>query len=268
MYRPDNIAIAGISCFLLWGLFFGTKDAQGFPESHGPFTVVQDNTVPLNICKPVQRNLVNVHPALGSVTFSAPDGRTLKLNIETQADPYAEKYFVQISAGEKDITSRIEVPLVATVVYLLPSEAICKDLNGDGITDFITTHSLHGNGLGASFYDRLVMLSSSPAGYRFWLVRTMDPTQNDFQLIGDPKSMVMLTTSFANSGGAVPHSYYVYDLWRFLGDELVLSNELDTRFAKWVWMTFSENHKTAASLSNDDKLRMLPPRTAQEVTFP
>ncbi len=122
--------------------------------------------------------------------------------------------------------------------------------------------------LARGFYDHLVMLSSSSASYRFWLVRTMDPTQSDFQLVGDDESLVMLTTSFANSGGDVPHSYYVYDLWRFLDDELVLSNELDTRFPKWVWMTFSENHKTAASLSNDDKLRMLPPRTAQEVTFP
>ena len=92
--------------------------------------------------------------------------------------------------------------------------------------------------------------------------------QNDFQLIGDPESMVMLTTSFANSGGAQPHSYYVYDLWRFLDDGLVLSNELDTRFPKWVWMTISDNHKTASSLSNDDKLRMLPPRKVQQVTSP
>lgn len=264
----DKIAIAGISCFLLCGLFFGAKDAQGFPESHGPFSAGQFNTVPMDMCKPVERNLVNVHPALGSVTFSATDGRTLKLNIATQVDPYTEKYFVQISAGEKDITSKIEVPLVATVVSLLPSEAICKDLNGDGITDFITTHSLHGNGLGARFFDHLVMLSSSPAGYKFWLVRTMDPTQNDFQLFEDSESIVMLTTSFANSGGAKPHSYYVFDLWRFLDDELVLSNELDTRFPKWIWMTISENHKPVASLSSDDKLRMLPPRTAREVTSP
>ena len=164
------------------------------------------------------------------------------------------------------MTPRVKVPLVSTVVHLLPTEAICQDVNGDGITDFITDHSKHGNGLGASFYDRLVVLSSSSGGYRFWILQNMDPSPEDYVTFGELEPIVMVTTTFANSEGAVPHSYYVYDLWSFRDGEVVSANDLDTRFPKWVWMTVAENHMPASSLSLEEKQRMLDRRAAMEIT--
>ncbi len=207
-----------------------------------------------------------MHPAQGSVTFTAPDGRTLILTMSALSDPYTERYFVQVIQGGSVISPEIQVPLVSTVVWLLPTAAICQDLNGDGISDFITEHSRHGNGLGARFYDRLVILSSSSAGYKFWIVKTMDPSPADYVTALEP--IVMVTTSFANSGTAIPHSYYVYDLWSFGHGEVISANDVDPRFPKWVWMTFSENHKSSKSLSREEKEEILESRTAMEVPIP
>jgi len=206
-----------------------------------------------------------MHPARGSVTFAAPDGRTLKLTMDALTDPYAERYYAEVTQDGDVVASAVQVPLVATVVGLLPTQAICQDLNGDGVTDFITDHSKHGNGLGASFYDRLVILSSSAGGYRYWILQTMDPSPADYVTFGQFELTVMVTTSFATSEGATPHSYYVYDLWAFRDGEIVLANNIDPRFPKWVWMTFAENHKPATSLSEEAKQRMLDPRRAIEV---
>jgi hypothetical protein len=263
--RPFIKNLQGPIFVLVLGVSLSSSPALALPESHSPFLPDQYNTLVLNICKPVQRNLESVHPARGSVTFVAPGGQRLSFKMVAEIDPYSEKYSARISDSENIILSERELPLIANVVHLLPEEAICDDLNGDGITDFITTHSLHGNGLGARSYDRLIMLSSTDGEYRFWTMRTMDPSPLDFQLLNEPGSEVFLTTSFANSGGDRPHSYLVYDLWRFEGNQLVNANHLDARFPKWVLMTFAENHKPATSLSSEDKLRMLKRRSATEI---
>ena len=89
---------------------------------------------------------------------------------------------------------------------LLPEKAICTDLNGDGQIDFITDQWLHGNGLGAASYERLVILSSPSGGYRLWVLQTMYPSQADYVTFGSTEPIVFVTTSFANSGGAIPHA--------------------------------------------------------------
>ena len=265
MTRQHGIARAGVVGTLTCGLLFGGDVVNGLPSSHSPFFPEENYTLRLNICDPVARELENMHPALGSVTFTAPGGQTLILTMSTLSDPYTERYFAQVTQGGRVITPRVQVPLVSTVVWLLPTEAICQDFNGDGITDFITDHSRHGNGLGASFYDRLVILSSSSGGYRFWLLQTMDPSPEDYVTFGALEPIVMATTSFANSGGAIPHSYYVYDLWSFRDGEVVSADDVDPRFPKWVWMTFAENHKPANAFSQEEKQKILDPRRAREV---
>jgi len=250
---------------LVIGLLFGGNTVTGLPRSHSPFFPEENYILPLNICNHVARTLENVHPALGSVTFTAPDGQTLILTMSSLRAPYTERYYAQVIQGGRVIAATVQVPLVSTVVSLLPTEAICHDLNGDGITDFLTDHSRHGNGLGARFYDRLVILSSSAGGYRFWILQTMDPSPEDYVTFGALEKLAMVTTSFANSGGAIPHSYYVYDLWSFRDGELVPANNVDPRFPKWVWMTLTENHKPANSLSQEEKQKILNPKRAEEV---
>ncbi len=129
-------------------------------------------------------------------------------------------------------------------------EAICADLNQDGWLDWVITLWLHGNSFGAEYYQRLIVLSSGDQ-YRFWVVPTMSPSAEDFVTFGQLARVVMVTTSWVNTGNATVsgHSYYVYDLWTFRDGSIVSANEVDTRFPKWVWMTSRENHKPARSLS-------------------
>ncbi len=265
MRRWRRIAEIGAIATLTCGWIVTANIASGLPSTHSPFFPGEDYTLPMNICDPVQRVSANMHPASGSVTFTATNGPTLTLTMSTVLEPYTELYFAQVTRGPTEVTPRVQVPLVSTVLFLLPTEAICEDLNGDGITDFVTDHSKHGNGLGASFYDRLVVLSSSSGGYRFWIMNNMNPSPQDFVGFGEIEPIVMVTTTFANSEGAVPHSYYVYDLWTFRDGEVVSANDLDTRFPKWVWMTVAENHMPASSLSLEEKQRMLDRRAATEI---
>jgi len=257
----ESAAIAALIC----GCVVTANIASGLPGTHSPFFPQEDYTLPMNTCDPTERVSESMHPASGSVTFTARDGATLTLTMSTVAEPYTEKYFAQVTQGSGELTPVVQVPLVSTVLFLLPTESICADLNGDGITDFVTDHSRHGNGLGASFHDRLVVISSSTGGYKFWVLESMDPSPEDFVGFGDLEPIVMITTTFANSEGAVPHSYYVYDLWKFRDGEVVPANDLDSRFPKWVWMTLAENHAPASSLSLESKQRMLDRRAATEI---
>ena len=267
MRRRPGIAGIGAIATLTCGWIVAANIASGLPSTHSPFFPEEDYTLPMNTCDLVERVSENMHPASGSVTFTATNGPTLTLTMSTVLEPYTEQYFAQVTQGPREVTPRVQVPLVSTVLFLLPTEAICEDLNGDGITDFVTDHSKHGNGLGASFYDRLVVLSSSSGGYRFWIMNNMNPSPEDFVGFGEIEPIVMVTTTFANSEGAVPHSYYVYDLWSFRDGEVVSANDLDTRFPKWVWMTLAENHMPASSLSLEEKQRMLDERTATEISI-
>jgi len=201
MRRRPGIAGIGAIATLTCGWIVTANIASGLPSTHSPFFLEEGYTLPMNTCDPVQRVSENMHPASGSVTFTATNGPTLTLTMSTVLEPYTEQYFAQVTRGPREVTPRVQVPLVSTVLFLLPTEAICEDLNGDGITDFITDHSKHGNGLGASSYDRLVVLSSSSGGYRFWILNNMNPSPEDFVGFGEIEPIVMVTTTFANSGG-------------------------------------------------------------------
>ena len=61
------------------------------------------------------------------------------------------------------------------------------------------------NGLGAASYKRLVILSPPSGGYRLWVLQTMYPSQADYVTFGSIEPIVFVTTSFANSGGSIPH---------------------------------------------------------------
>jgi len=201
MRRQPGIAGIGAIAILTCGWIVTASIASGMPNTHSPFFPEEDYTRAMKTCDPVQRVSESMHPAAGSVTFTATNGTTLTLTMSTVLEPYTEQYFVQVTQDSREVTPRVQVPLVSTVLFLLPTEAICEDLNGDGITDFVTDHSKHGNGLGASFYDRLVVLSSSSGGYRLWIMKNMNPSPEDFLGFGEIEPIVMITTTFANSGG-------------------------------------------------------------------
>jgi len=228
------------------------------PGHHSPFFPAEDYAISTATCAPAVREIEASHPAVGMVRFDAEDGYSLVLRMASSMEDldYRERYVARIERNGDAVTSEVDLPLVASVAGLLPTIAICADVNSDGVIDFITDHSNHGNGLGAAFYSRLIIVSSGLRSFRFWRAQTMWPSRDDYVSFGNIESFVMVTTSYANSGGPIPHSYLVYSLWTFRGGEIVSANEIDDRFPKWVWMTYRENHKPASSLSNEDKRSM------------
>ena len=72
-----NCVIATLTC----GLILTANFASGLPTTHSPFFAEENYTLPMNTCDPVKKVSENMHPASGSVTFAAPDGRTLTVTI-------------------------------------------------------------------------------------------------------------------------------------------------------------------------------------------
>lgn len=139
-----------------------------------------------------------------------------------------------------------------------PDSAWCADLNGDRALDFVLPLWGHGNGLSALFYELIVVLSSR-SGYRIWVVPTAEPGREDFLVLRPEAGCVIVKTSYRNNeerSESRRHSYWIYNLIAVRNDELIVANQLDRRFPKWVWYTARPNHKPAASLSLADKGRI------------
>ena len=220
---------------------------------YGPFAPDEDYVVELAACE-ADLDVRQVHPPLGTADFHRSDSPQ-RLRITMAGTSH---YEAQVFSSEAPLGMPASVSVQATTpddVGL--NDAICQDLNRDGVTDFIVTLWGHGNGLGAAFYDRLIALSSGN-GYRFWVVPTMGPSAEDFLTFGQIEPLVMVTRAFVQKRDwpEEPRSYFVYDLWAFHGDALVLANSIDSRFPKWVRYTTEPNWKPAISLSEDDKRRL------------
>lgn len=220
---------------------------------YGPFAPDEDYTLPLDACEGVL-DMRQVHPPLGTVEFSGSDGGS-RLRVTMAGISH---YEAQVFAGSAERSAKVSVPVQATTPNDVGiDDAICDDLNRDGVTDFVVTLWGHGNGLGAAFYDRLVALSAR-GGYRFWVLPTMSPAAEDFVTFGNIEPVVLVTRQFVQyrDGSEGSRSYFVYDLWAFHAGELVSSNGIDKRFPKWVRYTREPNWKPAVSLTDDDKRRL------------
>ena len=90
MRRRPGIAGIGAIVTLTCGWIVAANFASGLPSTHSPFFPEENYTLPMNTCDPVQRVLENMHPASGSVTFTATDGPALTLTMSTVLDPYNE----------------------------------------------------------------------------------------------------------------------------------------------------------------------------------
>ena len=218
------------------------------PISHSPFFPEEDYTLSLGNCS-TSRDVTNQHPPEGVVSFW--QGR-LKLNL-TMVDLH---YVARVYSESKPTSETVHIHVQATMPWDVLQEAICADLNHDGRLDWVITLWLHGNSFGAEYYQRLIVLSSSD-GYRFWVIPTMSPSAEDFVTFGRLERIVLVTTSWVNTGDPTdPHSYYVYDLWTFRDGAVLSANAVDMRFPKWVWATHKENHMPATSLNEALKRRL------------
>jgi hypothetical protein len=228
---------------------------------YGPFEAGESHAISLNRCANAV-DVRQVHPPLGTVDFSRA-GSDVTLRLQMVGIDY---YEAQVFSRAAPVGEAVKVVLpVTTPTDIGVDTAICDDFNNDGITDFVIALWRHGNGLGASFYDRLIALSSGKT-YRYWVIPTMDPSAEDFVTLGTDERIRMVTRQFVqkSDGDEQRASYFVFDLWAFNDGEVVPSNSVDPRFPKWVRYTSEPNRRSSSSLTERDKERLRPAPQAVE----
>jgi hypothetical protein len=106
----QNIGKSSVVGALTCGALLGGNAINGLPSMHhSPFFPEEDYRLQLSRCEPATRELENMHPAKGSVSFNAPDGRTLKLTMDAIADPYSERYYAEVTHGDDLMVSAVQV---------------------------------------------------------------------------------------------------------------------------------------------------------------
>jgi len=165
------------------------------------------------------------------------------LRIDWAADGTAELLLSR--NGEKLFSG----PLKGYGSAAVGADVYTADLNADGQPDYaIITHS-GGNGL-SSQCAWITFLLSVPGGYGGTSLSCWAADASD--LIEIEGRFCLVHTSFiqGNKGkDGKTHNYWVYNLLGFSGAELVLANDGDRRFPKWVWYSFAENHRDTDQLS-------------------
>jgi hypothetical protein len=138
---------------------------------------------------------------------------------------------------------------------LCDNEASTTDLNRDGVTDFIVVTHSGGNGLAAQI-TFVTFVLSSPTGYVGRSVLSFDAQSGDlFDLDSDGRPEfvhgMMVWGETGKDGKA--HNYWVYNLLRFSGTEIVSANFGDLRFPKWIMFSHAANHAETQQLTADQR---------------
>jgi hypothetical protein len=140
-----------------------------------------------------------------------------------------------------------------------PFDVFYSDLNNDGTDDYIILTWSDGGGL-ASFTGYFSVILSASDSYKVIHITTMSPNKSCFIRLGDDNKCRFIHTVFvygeAGKDGRC-HNYWVYNLFEFTGDDLILSNKKSPRFPKWVMYTYNPNHRSTGQLSETQKERLL-----------
>ncbi|HOW71720.1 MAG TPA: hypothetical protein PKY77_14055 [Phycisphaerae bacterium] len=138
------------------------------------------------------------------------------------------------------------------------SAAYRGDLNQDGKPDYVLHFPSGGCGLGAEYYDRVLLLSTA-THYAVLTEPTVAPGPEDFVRMPPGKGCQIVHTTFMYGEAGQDeksHNYWVYHLLQIDGDKITLAT-LDRRFPKWVLYTSKPNHKDTQQLTEEQKKRLL-----------
>lgn len=242
-----------------WPAVFGwcalfAHSALAYPIDYGPFATGQSPArFPLAPCAQVAREGPDRLFGPEVIVYGSGRSRDPRLRAIESATDSATHMEIADAQGR----SLADVRRVSSAPGR-PESILCGDVNGDARMDFVVPLWHHGNGLGALSYDLAIALSSRDT-YRFWVIPTAEPGPQDVLRLATHPGAVIVKSSFRNNeeqDERKRHSYWVYNLIAVRDDELVVANELDSRFPKWVWYTIRPNHKPAASLSLAERERI------------
>ena len=233
--------IARVSLAL--GLFLSAADARAVREQYSPFVSdEQPQAFPLT-------EMTSVPSVSDDTSLPRCDGfiyqaeKVTRLNVDWAADGKGE---VTLACTGKKLFSG---PLKGEGSPAAGLYAYTADLNSDGFPDYILFTYSGGCGLAAEM-TWCTFLLSSPTGYRSTSVICYDLERSDFISIENKAYLVHTSFVYGPAGkDGRQHNYWVYNLLGFSGTGLVLANDRDRRFPKWVWYSYAENHRDTYQLT-------------------
>lgn len=130
-------------------------------------------------------------------------------------------------------------------------------LNEDTEPDYVIRAWSGGCGLAAEWFF-LTFLLSTGATYSVTETACMAMGVEDFVDLNNDGRGEFIHTSFV--GGekgkdGKSHNYWVYNLLRFKGGQIISANDLDRRFPCWVWYKFKPNHQNTDQLTPKQRMR-------------
>lgn len=133
------------------------------------------------------------------------------------------------------------------------------ELNGDGIPDYILRYDPHGNGL-AAIGQEVALILSGGTGHRSHRLHQFGFAENSlvqFHRDGPWHWVVcdLVRTDSKDSKDGREHSFWVYRLFRVVGDSLMAEPEGVEGFPRWIQYLKRPNHRETSLLSSSQKRR-------------
>lgn len=173
--------------------------------------------------------------------------------VSVQCDVEGGTVMLKDKDGKTLASSKIEYYGRLTLVYT-------ADLNGDKIADFVTQTWSEGCGLAAEMTAATFFLSHG-SEYVARALTCYDAEPKDFVDINKDGKPEFIYTVFVYGDGektkdGKEHNYYVYNLLRFEGTDIVSANDLDPRFPAWIYYRFKPSHENTDLLTVEQRMRL------------
>lgn len=131
-------------------------------------------------------------------------------------------------------------------------------LNEDDISDYVVVTWNGGCGLGFEIFFVTFILSDH-GGFTAHTLPCFDPSPEDFLALEKEDRPVFIHSMFIHGeegkDGKV-HNYWVYNLLRFSGTDIVSANSKLAGFPKWIWYKFKPNHQDTDQLTAAQRKRL------------
>lgn len=250
--RESSIVNTARFIFPLLAVLFACTSTMAYNLSHRPFSPdLLPPSFPLIQCESVDLPETNVAT---TAEFSVPGNPEFpRIRLGVNADPDTTSVELLSPDGV-----RLFGPtnIADSVTFGGHRRVYCADLNGDGRPDFVVYVWLGGCGL-ASGYENAAFLLSADDGYKCTVLTELWPDiENDFVDLNGDGSCEHIHTSFIygmEGRDGLAHNYWVYNLVKFEGADVVEANGQYPGFPKWIWYTFDENHNPTVQLTSKQK---------------
>lgn len=246
-------------CLSLFFLLAISSELGAYPKEHGPFAAGEfPIAVKFIDCVVVKREEITTrNEAWPRVLFFAQSKKEGELIVKVEPSVQTNGWNITVLDGKGLAISGSATNDTSGDVLNVWS----ADLNKDSKPDFVVYFGSTGCGLAAEGTTHTFLLSSGTqyVATNFYSFYFGMEDVVKFKK-GGPCYFIyndVIGNSDEKTRDGRDHNFWVYQLYRFEGSKMVLANEDDSRFPKWVWYTFKENHRETDQLTKEQKQRLL-----------